>query len=208
MSAGVGRPSTPPALHLLRNDPSKLGAKRIGALLDEAVRPPVAIPKPPVELTQDALEEWNRITPHLAQLGLISHIDRAALTGYCVAWGDFIWAERRIKQLNARGGVIVFDAKGRKRPAAADKNGDRGRIWDTPSGYKQISVPMQIRNRALELMAKFLNEFGLSPAARTRVTPSDPAVAGNQGELPGITPKPQEAGWGNFTVKPPESQIT
>ena len=73
-----------------------------------------------------------------------------------------------------------------------DANGDKGRIWDTPSGYKQISVPMQIRNRALEMMAKFLAEFGMSPAARSRVTASDPQMP-----LPGLE-KPQEGGWADF----------
>jgi P27 family predicted phage terminase small subunit len=182
MSASVGRPAKPAELHLLHGDPSKLGKGKLAALLDEAVRPPVEIPDAPSVLSKDALEEWNRIAPHLAKLGLISQIDRAALAAYCTAWGDYVWAERRIGDLNK-------EAK-----KTGDKTGERGRIWDTPSGYKQMSVPLQIRNRALEMMAKFLNEFGMSPAARSRVTPSDPA---GQATLPGFD-KPQEGGWGQF----------
>ena len=182
MSASVGRPALPPQLHVLNGDPSKLGKGKIAALLDEAVRPPVEIPTPPRTLSKDARAEWERITPHLAKLGLVSQIDRAALAAYCTAWGDYEWAERRIEELN------------KKARAEGDKTGDRGRVWDTPSGYKQISVPMQIRNRAMEMMAKFLNEFGMSPAARTRVTPSDPA---GQGSLPGFE-KPEAGGWGQF----------
>lgn len=182
MSGSVGRPATPPQLHLLRGDPSKLGQRKLGSLLDEVVRPEVEIPEPPRSLDKEALAEWKRITPHLAKLGLVSQIDRAALSAYCTAWGDYAWAEARIKALNA-------EAK-----SEGDKSGERGRVWNTPSGYKQMSVPLQIRNRAMEMMAKFLSDFGMSPAARTRVTPGDPA---GQGSLPGFE-KPQEGGWADF----------
>lgn len=184
MSGSVGRPATPPQLHVLRGDPSKMGATKLATLLDEVVRPAVEIPDAPSSLSKEARAEWGRITPHLAKLGLVSQIDRAALAAYCTAWGDYVWAEERIKALNA---------EARK---AGDKSGERGRIWDTPSGYKQISVPLQIRNRAMEMMAKFLSEFGMSPAARTRVTPSDAARA--QASLPGFDAQPQEGGWGKF----------
>ena len=170
---GARGPKPLPAnVHLLRGNASK---KPIAQLLDDVVRPDVAIPKCPDHLSDEARKEWHRISKHLFTLGLISHIDRAALTGYCQAWGDYVWAQSRIKQLNEQ-----------------DPTGERGRIWDTPSGYKQISVPMQISNRSLDQMAKFLAEFGMSPAARSRVTAGDV-----QGELPGFE-KPQEGGWGTF----------
>lgn len=173
----MGRKALPPNVHLLRGNPSK---KALGSLLDEQVRPPVEIPACPAHLSEEAKREWRRITKHLEPLGLVSQIDRAALAAYCTAWGDYVWAESRMAALNA-------EAEGK-----GDKTGDHGRIWDTPSGYKQISVPMQIRNRALEQMAKFLAEFGMSPAARSRVTASDPQMA-----LPGLE-KPKEGSWGTF----------
>lgn len=196
--ANVGRPALPANVHALRGNPSKLP---LGSLLDDTVRPKVAIPECPAHLSADAREEWVRITPHLEQLGLITEIDRAALAAYCSAWGDYVWAERRIAQMNAEIRVRPPAPEGakrrpRERVLAADATGDRGRIWDTPSGYKQISVPMQIRNRAMEQMKTFLNEFGMSPAARSRVTASDPQLG-----LPGMD-KPQEGGWGAFPKQP------
>jgi P27 family predicted phage terminase small subunit len=171
---GARGPKPLPAnVHLLRGNASK---KPLGQLLDDVVRPEVAIPPCPSHLSDDAKQEWRRISKHLYRLGLISHIDRAALTGYCQSWGDYVWAQRRIAELNAD-----------------DPSGYRGRVWSTPSGYKQISVPMQISNRALDQMAKFLAEFGMSPAARSRVTASDA-----QGELPGFE-KPSEGGWASFS---------
>ena len=172
-----GPKPTPIALQLVRGDPRQRGKAALAAALDEQVRPKVAIPSCPAHLRDEARAEWDRITVHLEQLGLITEIDRAALAAYCSTWADYVWAENRIAELNA---------------AAADATGERGRVWDTPSGYKQISVPMQIRNRALEMMAKYLAEFGMSPAARSRVTASDPQMA-----LPGLD-KPGEDGWGTF----------
>lgn len=168
-----GPKGTPAELHLLHGNPSK---KKLGSLLDDVVRPEVAIPPCPGHLKEEARKEWKRITPHLQKLGLISHIDRAALAGYCDSWGDYVWACRRIEALNSE-----------------DKNGEAGRIWDTPSGYKQISVVQQIKNRALEQCHKFLAEFGMSPAARARVSASDPQLG-----LPGMPDKPTETGWAAF----------
>jgi phage terminase small subunit len=53
------------------------------------------------------------------------------------------------------------------------------------SGYRQQSVYLIIARKAEEMYLKLSAEFGMSPAARTRVTPSDP-----QQTLPGIEAKP------------------
>ena len=162
----------PANVHMLRGNPSN---KPLASLLDDVVRPDVAIPKCPVR-SAAFRKEWKRISSHLAQLGLVSELDRAMLTGYCTAWADLEWAEERIAALNAD-----------------DPTGERGRVDATPSGYKQIGVLMQIRNRALADLKTFAAEFGMSPAARSRVTPSDPQLS-----LPGVSAKPAEGGWGAF----------
>jgi P27 family predicted phage terminase small subunit len=159
-------------VHLLRGNASK---KPLASLLDDVVRPPVEIPDCPKHLDGEARAEWDRITPFLQQLGLVAQIDRAALTGYCDAWGEYVWACRRIKVLNRK-----------------DKTGEAGRVWDTPSGYKQISVLQQIRNRSLEQMKTYLAMFGMSPSDRSRVTQADPQL-----ELPGVE-HPEQTGWGGF----------
>ena len=168
-----GPKPAPSNLVLLRGNP---GHKALGSLLDDVVRPTVEIPDCPAHLDGEARAEWKRIAPHLQKLGLVSQIDRAALTGYCDAWGEYVWACKRIKAQN----------KG-------DRGGERGRIWDTPSGYKQISVLQQIRNRALDQCRQFLAMFGMSPSDRSRVTQSDAQMA-----LPGVDSKPEAGGWGTF----------
>jgi P27 family predicted phage terminase small subunit len=157
---------------LLRGNASK---KPLSSLLDDVVRPPVEAPECPAHLDGEARTEWDRIVPHLVSIGLLAQIDRAALAGYCDAWGEYVWACDRIRTLNIE-----------------DPTGDRGRIWDTPSGYKQISVMQQIRNRALDQCRQFLALFGMSPADRSRVTQSDPQLS-----LPGMT-TPKAEGWGAY----------
>lgn len=173
MSGERGPKPQPPQLRLLNGN---AGKKPLASLLDDVVRPDVEIPECPEHLEGAAREEWDRITPHLHKLGLISQIDRAALSGYCDTWGEYVWACQQIKTLNAD-----------------DATGQRGRVWDTPSGYKQISVLQQIRNRSLEQMKSFLAMFGMSPSDRSRVTQSDPQLG-----LPGVDDKPKVGGWGTF----------
>lgn len=162
----------PANVHRLRNNASK---KPLGALLDETVRPDVEVPRCPDFLGEEARREWRRIVPHLERLGLISQLDRAALAGYCMAWGDLVWARARMNAINAD-----------------DPTGERARISSTASGYRQISELQQLSNRALEQVEKFLGHFGLSPALRTRVTASGPQMS-----LPGLD-KPTEGGWAEY----------
>ena len=71
----------------------------------------------------------NERLEQLEQLGLVAEIDRAALAPYCSAWGDHIWAERRIAELEAQ----ERDSAGASAAGAA--RGDAGRMWSAPSGY-------------------------------------------------------------------------
>lgn len=168
----------PANVHMLRGNPSH---KPLASLLDDVVRPDVAIPRRSKNLRPEAEAEWKRITPHLQRLGLISEIDRAMLLAYCIAFGEVEWANKRITELDEK-----------------DPTGESSRIWENAGGYKQISVLVQHRNRQLELLQKFAAEFGMSPSSRSRVTASDPQLS-----LPGVEPKPDEpqaggGGWGQF----------
>lgn len=150
----------PANVHALRGNRSRLTATQL-----DDVRPPAAIPDAPAHLIAEALEEWNRITPLLMELGLITEIDRATLAAYCQNYGRWVNAELKIAKLNAM----------------PDGDGHGGEIGTTPSGYKQISVLLQISNRALEMYTKYAAEFGMTPSARSRVRPSVPTQG--QGEL-------------------------
>lgn len=190
----------PSNIHLLRNNASK---KSLASLLDDVVRPPVEAPECPAHLEGEARAEWDRIVPHLLSLGLVSQIDRAALTFYCDTWADYVNATNHINLLNdvARTKLAVLSAP--EVPVIVSKEIDgkiievkawlEARVTKTPSGYEQISVLMQIRNRAIDQCRQFLAPFGLSPADRSRVTQSDPQLG-----LPEIGDKPKAGGWAEF----------
>lgn len=137
-----GRKPIPSNVHVLRGNPGGLSK----AQLTDDVIPDVEIPTCPAHLSAEARTEWKRITPELEKLGLISQIDRAALAVYCQAYGRWVHAERTLKEL-----------------------GDAGFIEETPSGYRQIGVWLQISNRAVSQMKAMMVEFGMTPSARARV---------------------------------------
>ena len=143
---------TPANMHLIRGNPSK---KPLNELFDE-FRPEVEIPEPPPHLLPAALDEWARLAPELERYGLISKLDRAALAVYCQSYARWKHAEEKLREL-----------------------GDAGLVETTLTGYRQIGPWLQISNRAVETMQKLLTEFGMSPSARTRVTPSEARKALN-----------------------------
>lgn len=161
----MGRHAKPASVHYLNGDPSKKGA---AALAEELVRVPIEAPPCPAHLGPQARAEWRRIVPHLVTAGLVTQMDRAALAGYCQAWGEWAVLEARLKELMAEKG--------------ADALVDR-----TPSGYKQVSAMAQARDRALDRMLRFAKEFGLTPSSRISQT------AGQQMSLPGVPDDPMES---------------
>ena len=106
-------------------------------------KPAPAIPYCPNHLTGRAKQEWRRIAPILKSLGLLTELDRAALAAYCQAYATWAKAIRLIK--------------------------NRGELIKTSKGYLQDNPWNWIANRSLKQMESFFSEFGLSPAARTRI---------------------------------------
>ncbi|SEN43684.1 phage terminase small subunit P27 family [Nitrosomonas marina] len=124
-------------------------------ILDDAA-PEVAIPDCPPHLKDEALSEYKRICEELKKLGLISRIDRAAISAYCKAWSEVVYCEIKIDEENAN-----------------DPRGQAGFIAYTPNGYQQMSVWVQVRNRASERMMSFLKEFGMTPRSRRKSSQFD-----------------------------------
>lgn len=156
---GQRGPKTLPAnVHLLNGNPSK---KSYADLLGE-FRPDVEIPDCPTFLLPEAKRHWKELTPEFAKYGLVAKIDRGIIAMACQEWARWQWAEKKIRELNR-----------------ADKaNGEAGLVERAPSGYRMQSVYLQISVKAEERYEKLVGCFGVTPSARTRVSPSDV-----QGEL-------------------------
>lgn len=174
----------PAALRLLEGNPGKRALN-----LSEGINPQVEIPSAPRHLSPEARKEWKRITPLLEELGLISGLDRAALSLYCQAMGRLSELETAFNgmvQLQVDNGMSYPDAV-----YAASHS-------VTPSGYAQQSVIVQLIKSHREQVNRYLMHFGLSPAARGRVQASNYV----QPDLPGFesTPKAPSSGFAQFAV--------
>lgn len=105
-------------------------------------------PACPDELDDAAREEWTRMEGLLEPLGLVSQLDRAALGAYCAAYSHWLAAEGALKS--------------------------HGMLIKSPSGYPMVSPYFSIASKTMNEMRLLLQEFGLSPASRTRVTAMPP----------------------------------
>jgi len=105
------------------------------------------LPDPPENLEEVALIEWNRIAPQLHKLGVLTELDTTLLHMYCVVFSRWIRAEQKIAEIKNK----------------------EGEISETPNGYHQQSVWLQISNQCIKQTQSLCAEFGLSPATRARL---------------------------------------
>jgi P27 family predicted phage terminase small subunit len=108
--------------------------------------PPSGIPEPPMELSPDAQAEWNRISPLLIEMGVLSTVDVTALAAYCECFSAWVSATRMVRKVGA--------------------------VLKTKAGFPVVSPYVAIASKALDQMRKFLVEFGMTPSSRSRITAS------------------------------------
>lgn len=133
----LGRKHLPTKLKILK------GTQKVERINHNEPEPSVSIPAAPKFLSKEARVEWDRITPILEDLGLISHLDLAAITMYCQTWGRI----ERYEKLVA----------------------EQTELCTSINGHIQPSPEMGVLNRAYQTAYKLLSEFGMSPASRARV---------------------------------------
>ena len=138
-----GPPPKPTALKLVQGNPGRRAIK------SNEPKPQIVAPECPTHLTADARQEWDRVIPILLGLRIVSELDMAALSLYCQSYGRWKEAEKRIAEMREKGGD--------------------GLLIKAPSGYPIVNPYLAIANRAMEDCHKYLQQFGMSPAARTRV---------------------------------------
>jgi P27 family predicted phage terminase small subunit len=106
-------------------------------------QPARVLPQPPNFLGPAARAKWNEMAPELHRIGLLTAVDGDALAIYCTLWARLAEAEAILE----REGLVIEGEKGRgAHPAAA------------------IARDCRTQLRA------FAVEFGLTPAARSRLS--------------------------------------
>lgn len=104
----------------------------------------IEAPKCPTWLPKSAKKVWKEIAPELERAGLITLLDKTTLAAYCDSAGKFEEVTRRLVSLEQM----------------LDK---------TPQDYMVQSALFTIRNKLWDQVMKAAQEFGLSPAGRTKV---------------------------------------
>jgi P27 family predicted phage terminase small subunit len=98
---------------------------------------------PPAWLEASAKKEWRRLAPLLAKNGLLSELDVDALTAYCITFAEW-----------------------RRAAAAARKQS----TVMSANGFLMPSPHVTMARQALALCRSLMNDFGMTPSARSRVT--------------------------------------
>jgi P27 family predicted phage terminase small subunit len=109
-------------------------------------KPEKKAPKCPTWLEPEAKKEWKRMSKTLEAIGILTQVDNVAFAGYCQAYARWKEAEEFLTK--------------------------HGTIFKTPSGYIQQVPQVSIAQTYLKIMKDFCSEFGLTPAARSRISVS------------------------------------
>jgi P27 family predicted phage terminase small subunit len=106
------------------------------------------VPKCPAWLSAEAKSAWKALAPDLVASGLLTRLDRNALTRYCTLWARWRDAEEFI---NKHGSVYTLkDAGGAARCAMQ---------------FPQVAIAHRLSLALTKLEA----EFGMTPSGRSRL---------------------------------------
>ena len=105
---------------------------------------PAEVPITPDHLNDYARKEWEEISIILYNQGILSIIDKAALAGYCVMYGRWVEAEKKVEE--------------------------EPFVTENVVGQLITNPYIKIANEAYKLMAKALTEFGMTPASRPKIS--------------------------------------
>lgn len=163
----AGRPRKPTALKVLEGNPGKRALPK---------GEPVAsggAPAAPKHLSKPAREEWDRLSPSLDRLGLLTKNELAAFAAYCELYAEWVKA----KQVIQRKGMTYLH-----------------------KGLHRVRPEVRIAKDAVKELRQYANQFGLSPSARAKVSS---AVAANQPMLPGMPPPAEDPAKPKAPTLPP-----
>lgn len=133
----AGRPPKPTALKKLNGNPGHR------PLAENEPKPTAGIPSRPEWLSAEAKREWSRVAPELERMGLIAHVDRAMLAGYCQSWAQFVEMAKDLRE--------------------------HGVTFETEKGYQAPRPEVGVMFKSLDAMRRISALFGLTPADRGRI---------------------------------------
>lgn len=142
----AGRRPTPTALKLVTGNPGKRATNK------KEPKPKRVIPSCPAHLTDEAKVAWGRLVVLLDRMGVLTEADVFALERLCDCYADILSCRELIK-LDGRTYHTI------------DQNGNT-LVKNNPAVNQLRAADAQFKS--------YLVEFGLTPAARTKVNAKDP----------------------------------
>ena len=140
----------PTALKIAEGNPGKR------PLPQNEPTPPASMPTPPGELDPKAIEEWQRLAPILARIGILTDCDRSILAAHCIAFSRWLRSEAQVSEL--------------------------GEVVKSPSGYPIQNPWLAIANKAHEQMKRTAAELGLTPSSRSSLVGTNLAAVDTKTE--------------------------
>lgn len=141
-----GTKPKPTALKLIEGNKGKRSLPKKEAVIA------LCEPTPPPFLCDDAKVEWGRVCSALFAAGLMTELDRAALSAYCAAYGRWAQSERAINTMAGKDGI------------------NAALLIKTKEGNAIQNPLVGIANKARADVVRYAAEFGMTPSARSRVT--------------------------------------
>ncbi len=111
-------------------------------------RPRVVEPVCPSHLDAEGRRVWRRLVPVLQRMRVLTEADGIALGNLCDSYSTMVQAQKKLRE--------------------------SGMLLKTPSTYVQQNPLISIVSSSMETVNKLAREFGLTPAARTRINAEPP----------------------------------
>ena len=134
-----GPPPKPTKLRLLQGNPSRRPINTNEPQPTSIQKTPPA----PKYLRRTGRAEWRRVAKLLVNLGLLTDLDLTALGAYCASYQRWLTAEKTLEK--------------------------DGMAFTAPTGQVKRSPYLLIAREAMADMRGFMQEFGMTPASRSRV---------------------------------------
>lgn len=136
----------------------KFEGKYVSPHLGEPQPPPLGDFEPPADMDGIAAEKWRELVKLLEPLGMLTVVDVDALRIYCEAWQELQDCNATLKR--------------------------EGSYQKVSSSGKKVAHPaLSRRDHALDRIRRYSQEFGLTPASRSRVDIGAGAKAMPKGKL-------------------------
>lgn len=147
----AGRKNAPTALHILKGNP---GRRNLKARAAREMEPPEMTDVAPDFFSDSAKKAWGILTPMLKQQGILKETDIAAYQILCESYGRWMLLTEKIK--------------------------DNFFVKNKSTGLVEVNPLVRLQDEAFKKVARMIPEFGISPAARSKVH---------------VTKKPKKTGW-------------